>query len=293
MYVCMRIYLYYLCVCVWESVRESQGEKKNHLPLDMYGLLIPALSFASERHHRRLALSLFDSRSWHAWIANMGIPKFYRWLSERYPLINQNLAPLDGGTTRSTESRSSNRDQGGGEFNMYQDSLTRLHRRQGPCPAIDNLYLDFNGVVHNATHGPGSRLRQHGKVWARMIDHLVDTVCNYDPIPGIEPVRQASHVSMCVCLCVCEREREREGNQKISIVFLEISLLMYLLLIYVYKQASRHYTDFDNSFGGWKERLNFPPFFFFRWVSLEWQWVPWPRVRVSLEICCWRGKKYF
>ena len=47
----------------------------------------------------------------------MGVPKFYRWLSERYPLINQAI-----------------------------DESTLL-------PEIDNLYCDFNGLIHNATHG--------------------------------------------------------------------------------------------------------------------------------------------
>ena len=46
----------------------------------------------------------------------MGIPKFYRWLSERYPLINQKI--------------------------------------DGPiCPEFDCLYLDMNGIFHNCSHG--------------------------------------------------------------------------------------------------------------------------------------------
>lgn len=45
-----------------------------------------------------------------------GIPKFYRWLSERYPLINQPIASTH-------------------------------------VPIIDNLYLDMNGIIHNCTHG--------------------------------------------------------------------------------------------------------------------------------------------
>lgn len=46
----------------------------------------------------------------------MGIPKFYRWLSERYPLINQKI--------------------------------------DGPiCPEFDALYLDMNGIFHNCSHG--------------------------------------------------------------------------------------------------------------------------------------------
>ncbi len=45
-----------------------------------------------------------------------GIPKFYRWLSERYPLLNQKLTMTEG------------------------------------PPEIDNLYLDMNGIIHNCTH---------------------------------------------------------------------------------------------------------------------------------------------
>ncbi|KAK8813117.1 hypothetical protein WA158_002709 [Blastocystis sp. Blastoise] len=46
----------------------------------------------------------------------MGIPKFYRWLSERYPLINEKVSDTE-----------------------Y-------------LPAVDGLYLDLNSVIHNATH---------------------------------------------------------------------------------------------------------------------------------------------
>ena len=46
----------------------------------------------------------------------MGVPKFYRWLSERYPLINQMI---------------SNNSQ---------------------LPEIDNFYLDMNGIIHACSH---------------------------------------------------------------------------------------------------------------------------------------------
>ena len=46
----------------------------------------------------------------------MGVPKFYRWLSERYPQINQ----------------------------MISDNSL--------LPEIDNLYLDMNGIIHACTH---------------------------------------------------------------------------------------------------------------------------------------------
>lgn len=56
---------------------------------------------------------------------HVGIPKFYRWLSERYPLINQ-----PGGAT--------------------------------VVPVIDNFYLDMNGIIHNCTHGndPDTKLTE-------------------------------------------------------------------------------------------------------------------------------------
>ena len=46
----------------------------------------------------------------------MGVPKFYRWLSERYPQINQ----------------------------MISDNSL--------LPEIDNFYLDMNGIIHACTH---------------------------------------------------------------------------------------------------------------------------------------------
>lgn len=45
----------------------------------------------------------------------MGVPKFYRWLSERYPCINENI----------------------NEYNV---------------PEFDNFYVDMNGVIHICSH---------------------------------------------------------------------------------------------------------------------------------------------
>lgn len=45
----------------------------------------------------------------------MGIPRFYRWLSERYPLINEAITAEQ-------------------------------------IPEFDNLYLDMNGIIHNCSH---------------------------------------------------------------------------------------------------------------------------------------------
>lgn len=75
-------------------------------------------------------------------LVNMGVPKFYRWLSERYPLINQAI-----------------------------DETTLL-------PEYDNLYLDMNGIIHNATHVSGicavcmqaCYVGAHSSVAARLIN---------------------------------------------------------------------------------------------------------------------------
>lgn len=46
----------------------------------------------------------------------MGVPRFFRWVSERYPLINREI-------------------------------------RDETVPEIDNLYLDMNGIIHRCSHG--------------------------------------------------------------------------------------------------------------------------------------------
>ncbi|KAI3654748.1 hypothetical protein MP228_000128 [Amoeboaphelidium protococcarum] len=46
----------------------------------------------------------------------MGVPKFFRWLSERYPMCSQLV-------------------------------------EQNKIPEFDNLYLDMNGIIHNCSHG--------------------------------------------------------------------------------------------------------------------------------------------
>jgi len=80
----------------------------------------------------------------------MGIPKFFKWLTRRYPMILTNL------------------------------------KSEEEVPPTDNLYMDLNGIVHNAIHGNDptrheriSKLEDLEEVWAdimRAIDEIVHVV---------------------------------------------------------------------------------------------------------------------
>ena len=91
----------------------------------------------------------------------MGVPNLYRWLSERYPLINR---PVD-------------------------ESM--------PMPEVDNFYLDANGILHKSTHGDAGEAfdgGQEGDKFIRIcsyIDTLVQLVrprrVLYIAIDGVAP----------------------------------------------------------------------------------------------------------
>ena len=72
-----------------------------------------------------------------------GIPKFYRWLSERFPLVNEPVGAA-------------------------------------AVPIFDALYLDMNGIIHNCTHGndPSTKLTETEMVLRifNYLDKLVQIV---------------------------------------------------------------------------------------------------------------------
>jgi len=92
----------------------------------------------------------------------MGVPKFYRWISERYPQINQMLS----GTTI--------------------------------LPEFDNFYLDMNGIIHACTHPNDNStansltLREMMLAIFRYIDHMVTEIVKpkkilFMAIDGVAP----------------------------------------------------------------------------------------------------------
>jgi 5'-3' exoribonuclease 1 len=76
-------------------------------------------------------------------LATTGIPKFFRWISERYPLTSQLITP-------------------------------------NTIPTFDNLYLDMNGIIHNCSHPPSTEGDMHFRITEEQmilavyayIDHL-------------------------------------------------------------------------------------------------------------------------
>jgi 5'-3' exoribonuclease 1 len=79
----------------------------------------------------------------------MGIPKFFKWLTRRYPLILQNIK---------TE-----------EDAPQVGKYVAVH-------LLDNFYLDLNGIVHNCIHGNDpkrheriSKLNDLEEVWAALM----------------------------------------------------------------------------------------------------------------------------
>jgi hypothetical protein len=76
----------------------------------------------------------------------MGIARFYRWLSERYPLINE-VVDVDN------------------------------------VPEFDNFYLDMNGIIHNCSHGNtgGQKQASEEHMWLDVFKYISTLVYKIRP----------------------------------------------------------------------------------------------------------------
>lgn len=74
----------------------------------------------------------------------MGVPKFYRWLSERYPHINQPVTRY-----RNEESKLEILEQ---QKDKMEISRSVEFNELTPSPEISHLYIDLNGILHGCAH---------------------------------------------------------------------------------------------------------------------------------------------
>ena len=129
-----------------------------------------------------------STRSWLKPCHAAGIPKFYRWLSERYPLINVSTASV-------------------------------------AIPVIDNLYFDMNGIIHNCTHGNDpNRKPTETEMLLKIFDYLDKLVHLVQPqrllflaIDGGSHSCDTGHQAQLSCFMHCARpSNSQEGQDDVS-----------------------------------------------------------------------------
>lgn len=124
----------------------------------------------------------------------MGVPKFFRWLSERYPRVIQRYG------SRPVESTYQEHFGESASFPDYlppPDPLSEC----GLPPAIDRLYVDVNGILHGCSHsndnddeGANDDIT-HGEIFRNVcyyLDRLVSDIAKpnelvYLAIDGVAP----------------------------------------------------------------------------------------------------------
>eukprot|EP01113_Clastostelium_recurvatum_P022409 TRINITY_DN2672_c0_g1_i1.p1 TRINITY_DN2672_c0_g1~~TRINITY_DN2672_c0_g1_i1.p1 ORF type:complete len:1529 (-),score=543.78 TRINITY_DN2672_c0_g1_i1:58-4644(-) len=113
----------------------------------------------------------------------MGVPKFYQWVSERYPLINQQAS-------------------------------------QPPFPVFDNLYLDMNGIIHNcARTDKGAEPLADREVFSRIFNYIDSIVQLVRPqnlaffaIDGVAPRSKMNQQRQRRFKVARERDAKAEGE---------------------------------------------------------------------------------
>jgi len=112
----------------------------------------------------------------------MGVPKFYRWVSERYPLVNQPCGLVG-------------------------------------APGCDNFYLDLNGVVHNCSHGsqaegessaPSSAASGEALVMSKIMSYL-------DTIVSVVRPRQLIYLAIDGCAPRAKMNQQRARRFRTAI----------------------------------------------------------------------------
>ena len=98
----------------------------------------------------------------------MGVPKFFRWMSERYPKMNQRTTSFvdkdmydeyfdndqdrENNDNNNNNAKNDDNEKKVAEYdNMPMDSPDALSTC-GLSPEIDRLYIDMNGVLHGCSH---------------------------------------------------------------------------------------------------------------------------------------------
>ena len=118
----------------------------------------------------------------------MGVPKFFRWLSERYPKVNQRQTCVADPETHQ-------------QYFPGESVPPPLIRPDplstcGLAPEIDRLYIDCNGVIHGCSHNNGNAENVTHKDIFRNICYYLDRVISdmvqpkelvYIAIDGVAP----------------------------------------------------------------------------------------------------------
>jgi 5'-3' exoribonuclease 1 len=76
----------------------------------------------------------------------MGVPKFFRWISERYPCLSEVVKEYQVPSLSKYEVGSSK------VCLRLRSLLPSNHGIFFQIPEFDNLYLDMNGIIHTCSH---------------------------------------------------------------------------------------------------------------------------------------------
>ena len=104
----------------------------------------------------------------------MGVPKFFRWLSERYPLINQRYhAP-----SLQQQQKEEDSDSDGEMVQIHEQmsNKTDLLQNATLAPRIDRLYIDMNGVIHGCSH---NNSEEDGSVTTITEEEIFNNITTY------------------------------------------------------------------------------------------------------------------